>query len=143
MLLAGIVLAATPAEAKYTYTFAGHPAVRYEWADLPSNINKYVHYVDFDVTGIYCDGSGVRLYLFDSAKYAINSPTGNYIASNIASYIRSRSEWVGDRSHDSVKMEIMYHSKIAVYDPSKINPTHIEYYYYNLQWWERPIYGYI
>jgi len=142
LLIVAMVAATMPVEAKTLYFNGKHWVTRYDHADIPAGLNDHINYVEYDMK--YYTGPnryGVRLHLFDSAKYAINGPGGDNVAYMIAWFIRSREEWHGNRPQNSVKTEIKYHSLAALRDPSKINPTHVQYFCADLEFWEKPFYG--
>lgn len=140
LLIVALFAMAMPAEAKTYYTFAGHSAVRYDYYDMGSPLNYYIEKVEYD-TDYSIEKPGVRLYLTSYGKDLINSPNGAYYLGQVTSYVRSRPEWLSDRSYSSVATEIAVHCEAAKIDPSKIYPTHIEYFYNDLKWWEKPVYG--
>ena len=101
---------------------------------------KYIERVEYD-TDYSAKKPGVRLYLTSRGKNMINSPSGSYYLGRVASYVTSRLEWRSDRSYGSVATEITVHCEVAKIDPNKVHPTHVEYYYKDLKWWEKPVYG--
>lgn len=137
VLLAGIVLAATPVEAKTYYTFAGHPAVRYEQSDIGYPLMKYVEKIEYDLK--YDTGwnkYGVRLYLTPLGRETIKG--GNqysYITNQVTNFIMTRPEWYQERSYLSVSTEILYHAQWGK------QIVHIQYHYQDLEFWEVPFYG--
>lgn len=134
LIMAGFDMV-TPVEAKTYYTLYD---VRYEHSEIPSNLQPYINKVEYDIPSSTVSGYGygVRLYLYDSSKWVLTGSQGATIIPQITSYVMSRPEWRGDRSFNSVNMEIMLHVQAATYWPARINPTHIEYFYSDLKWWE-------
>ena len=142
MLMATIAMTAT-VEAKTCYPFAGHSAVQYYQSDIKMEdygASIVIDRVEYD-TDYNAKKPGVRLYLTSSGKILINGPSGGYWLEKTTSYVTSRPEWRSDRSYNSVATEIAVHCKAAKVDPSKVRPTHVEYFYKDLKWWEKPVYG--
>jgi len=140
LLIAALCVVATPASAKTYYPFYGHSAVQYYQSDMGYPLMKYIERVEYD-TDYGIKGPGVRLYLTSYGKDMINSPSGSHYLEKVTSYVTSRPEWRSDRSYVSIATEIAVHCEAAKIDPSKVRPTHIEYFYKDLKWWERPVYG--
>ena len=131
------------AEAKTYNDFAGHSAVQYYQSDIKMEsygASIVIERVEYD-TDYNAKKPGVRLYLTSFGKFIINEPYGSSWLEDATSYVTSRSEWRSDRSYGSVATEIAVHCKAAKIDPSKVRPTHVEYFYKDLKWWERPVYG--
>ena len=82
---------------------------------------------------------GVWLYLTNAG--ASNCRDDNSWCRIFAQFVTQHPEWQSDRPLESVQFEIKWHSRAAVYDPSKINPTHIQYLCDALEWWEKAAYG--
>ncbi|MBU0999199.1 hypothetical protein KKG24_02730 [Patescibacteria group bacterium] len=76
---------------------------------------------------------GVRLYLWSRGAEFGKTWDGAYA---IGSWIVKNPSWKGDRSDISVTVEIWYHCQWG-----RTYPTHIEYDYAGLHWWERQLYG--
>jgi len=137
ILLAGIVLAAVPAEAKTYYTFAGHLAVRYGQSDIGYPLMRYIEKVEYDLK--YDTGGnryGARLYLTPLGKEMISS--GNqysYVTSQVTNYVMTRPEWYRERPYISVATEILYHAQWGK------QLVHIQYHCQDLEFWEKPFYG--
>lgn len=116
--------------------------MRYEWWEIPASVSSYIDHVEYDTVYDVGRGNGARLYLRPAGRDLINSKSsGSYILSLVTDYVTSRSEWRSDRSYVSIATEIAVHCEAAKIYPSKVYPTHIEYFYNDLQWWEKPIYG--
>lgn len=135
-----IVVMTVAVEAKTYKPFAGHPAVQYYQSDMGYPLKKCIERVEYD-TDYNAKKPGVRLYLTSYGKDQINSPGGSYYLEKVTSYVTSRPEWRSDRSYTSVATEIAAHCEAAKIDPSKVSPTHVEYFYKDLKFWERPVYG--
>lgn len=135
-----VLMLATSAEAKTYNDFAGHSAVQYYQDDMGYPLSEYLERIEYD-TDYGANGPGVRLYLTSYGKDMINSQSGSDYLSRVTDYVTSRSEWRSDRSYVSIATEIAAHCEAAKIDPNKVSPTHIEYFYNDLKWWEQPVYG--
>jgi len=125
----------TPVSAKTYYTFAGHPAVRYEHSDIAPVLQPYVDCVEYDLKYNMGSGCGVRFYYTEEGRK--NIAAGNrLLLSRMTNAVMGAPEWKQQRSYLSVWTEIWMHAK---WERSEV---HIEYNYVDLQWWEEP-YRYI
>ncbi len=137
LIVTGLAMVMPTAEAKTYYTFAGHPAVRYEQSDMGYPLMKYIEKVEYDLK--YDSGGnryGVRLYLTPSGRDMIAS--GNqysYVTNQVTNYVMTRPEWYRERTYLSVSTEILYHAQWGK------QIVHIQYHYKDLEFWEQPFYG--
>lgn len=135
LLIAALCVMATPASAKTYYTFDGHPAVQYYQSDMGYPLMKYIERVEYDRVYDKGNGYGVRLYLTSFGRELISSEQNHYVLYKVTDYVGTRPEWKTDRSYNSVATEILHHTQAGR------QTVHIEYYYQDLKWWEKPFYG--
>lgn len=125
LVVAGFAMA-SPAEAKYTYTFAGHSAVYYTNSDIVQWLRPYIDHIELDT--VSQPGVGARLYFTNQGKYAAKYDSG---AVPMAKYVMSLPEWTPSRSQKSVSEEIKYHA----WWPGRMS-VDIEYFCSDLKSWE-------
>ena len=125
------------------------PVIRYTNESLPASIRTYIDHIDFQNTTQ--EKGQVFIYFTLPARDA--SVNRSY---DLADAIISKTEWVGDRSRDSVAAEVYIHwiaenakplfmttsRNKALYEkevigisderPSPIHPTHLGYFYAGL-----------
>jgi len=115
LLMAAMVAAVMPAEAKTYYTVSAgttceHTAVRYANSDIVSSLQRYVDKIEYDLK--YTSGScgfGVRLYLTEEGRKNIEA--GNsYLLKAITLGVMNAPEWMQERTFQSVQEEIRFHS---------------------------------
>jgi hypothetical protein len=127
-----------PAEAKEYYrTRSGHLAVRYYSWDIPSSLRPYISMVEYDLAYQKRSeggrGYGVRLYL---TNLGMEKAKNWYWAKYFAWYITTNPEWPSrGRSENSVAKEIQWHCRLGYMVQA------IEYYYDDLPWHYRRLYG--
>lgn len=119
----------TPAEAKYSYTFAGHPAVYYTNADIVQWLRPYIDHIEYDTAYGSKHGYGARMYFTTTGKLYAASTTSDSMARAMAKYVMSMPEWAPERSENSVTKEIAWHARTYRYQ------VDIEYYYEDLTSW--------
>jgi hypothetical protein len=128
----------------------GYPVIRYCNSELPQNIRGFVDYIDFQAVS----SVDASVYLYFKGSYRL----GTWARSEaVSDFIRSKPEWTGDRSRNSVTAEILTHwigdnaRPILMSNPitaaifqkivgkgrlSPVRPAHIQYFYAGLGKWE-------
>jgi hypothetical protein len=134
--MASFVMALVEAKEYYT-TLSGHKAVRYYYWDIPSSLRPYISMVEYDLAYQKRSeggrGYGVRLYL---TNLGMEKGKNWYWAQYFAWYITTNPEWPsGGRSVNSVAKEIQWHCRLGYMVQA------IEYYYDDLPWHYRRLYG--
>lgn len=139
LLAVALCVIAMPATAKTYNDFAGHSATQYHKEDIGFPLNRYVERVEYDT--VYNPGwnrYGVRLYLTPLGRDMISTEHQyGYVTNMATNYVMTRQEWYAERSYLSVSTEILYHAQWGK------EIVHIQYHYGDLEFWEKPFYGWI